>query len=96
MSRNTRRARARISDLSQELAVGAALRLHTDADVIRPIVDAVVACLLDDYPAQDLYIPAATEYPIEQIRADFGALSMRAMCRKYRCDRRTIYRLLDH
>lgn len=95
MSRNTHRARARLRELGDELAIGAAMRLRTDADEIRPIIDAVVAYLVEEYPSQDLYIPAAVDYPVAEIRADFGRMSVRAMCRKYRCDRRTIYRLLD-
>lgn len=95
MSRNTQRSRARLRELAEELAIGAAMRLRTDADEIRPVIDAVVAYLVEEYPAQDLYIPAVVDYPTAQIRADFGVLSMRALCRKYRCDRRTIYRLLD-
>lgn len=95
MSRNSRRSRARLRELAEELAIGAAMRLRTDADEIRPVIDAVVAYLVEEYPAQDLYIPAAGEHPVAQIRADFDAMSMRALCRKYRCDRRTIYRLLD-
>lgn len=96
MSRNTHRARARLRDLAEELAIGAAMRLRTDADEIRPVIDAVVAYLVEEYPAQDLYIPGGVVYPVDAIRADFGAgMSMRALCRKYRCDRRTIYRLLD-
>lgn len=95
MSRNTQRSRARLRELADELAIGAAMRLRTDADEIRPVIDAVVAYLVEEYPAQDLYIPSAGEHPVAQIRADFDAMSMRALCRKYRCDRRTIYRLLD-
>ena len=95
MSRNTHRSRARLRELADELAIGAAMRLRTDADEIRPVIDAVVAYLVEEYPAQDLYIPAVADYPVAQIRTDFGVLSMRALCRKYRCDRRTIYRLLD-
>ena len=95
MSRNTQRSRARLRELAEELAIGAAMRLRTDADEIRPVIDAVVAYLVEEYPAQDLYIPSLVEYPVAGIREDFGAMSMRALCRKYRCDRRTIYRLLD-
>lgn len=95
MSRNTARAKARIDQLSDELAIGAAIRLRTDADQIRPIVDAVVAYLVEEYPSQDLYIPSSVTYPVAEIRADFKTMSMRALCKKYRCDRRTIYRLLD-
>ena len=95
MSRNTARARARIDQLSDELAIGAAIRLRTDADQIKPIVDAVVAYLVEEYPSQDLYIPSSVTYPVAEIREDFKTMSMRALCKKYRTDRRTIYRLLD-
>jgi hypothetical protein len=43
VSRNTHRARARLRELADELAIGAAMRLRTDADEIRPVIDAVVA-----------------------------------------------------
>lgn len=96
MSRNTQRRSARLCELADELAIGASIRLRTDADEIRPVIDAVVAYLVEEYPSQDLYIPGGVVYPVDAIRADFGAgMSMRALCRKYRCDRRTIYRLLD-
>lgn len=95
MSRNTTRVKARIDQLADELALGAAIRLRTDADEIRHVVDAVVAYLIEEYPSQDLYIPSSVSYPVAEIRTDFTAMSMRALCKKYRCDRRTIYRLLD-
>ena len=95
MSRNTARARARIDQLSDELAIGAAIRLRTDADQIRPIVDAVVAYLVEEYPSQDLYIPSSGTYPVAEIRADFKTMSMRSLCKKYRISRQTVYRLLD-
>ena len=96
MSRNTPRVRARIEELAEELAIGAAIRLRTDSDAIRHIVDAVVAYLVEEYPSQDLYIPGGVTYPVEEIRAAVRAgQSMRAICREYRLDRRTVYRLLD-
>lgn len=95
MSRNTARAKARIDELSEELALGAAIRLRTDADDIRHVVDAVVAYLVEEYPSQDLYIPSSVTYPVAEIRADFKTMSMRSLCRKYRIGRRTAYRLLD-
>ena len=95
MSRNTARAKARIDQLSDELAIGAAIRLRTDADQIRGIVDAVVAYLVEEYPSQDLYIPSVVTYPVAEIRADFKTMSMRALCKKHRVSRRTVYRLLD-
>lgn len=96
MSRNTPRVRARIEELAEELAIGAAIRLRTDSDAIRHIVDAVVAYLVDEYPSQDLYIPGGVTYPVEEIRAAVRAgQSMRAICQRFRTDRRTVYRLLD-
>lgn len=96
MSRNTTRAKARIDQLADELALGAAIRLRTDADDIRHVVDAVVAYLVEEYPSQDLYIPSSVTYPVAEIRADFKAMSMRSLCRKYRISRATVYRLLDN
>ena len=97
MSRHTARRRAQINALAEELAIGAAIRLRTDSDRIRPVVDAVVAYLLEEYPGQDLYIPACrVEIPVDEIRADMRAgKSMREICARYRVSRRTIYRMLD-
>ncbi len=97
MSRHTARTRARINELADELAIGAAIRLRTDSDRIRPVVDAVVAYLLEEYPGQDLYIPACrVEIPIDEIRAEIRAgKAMREICRRYRVSRATVYRLLD-
>ena len=95
VTRNTARTKARIDQLSDELTIGAAIRLRTDADDIRRIVDAVVAYLVEEYPSQDLYIPSSVTYPVEQIRADFKVMSMRALCKKHRISRQTAYRLLD-
>lgn len=96
VSRHTRRAKARIDQLADELAIGAALRLRTDSDSIRPIVDAVVAYLVEEYPSQDLYIPSSVQYPLEEIRAAVkSGASMRAICGRFRISRRTVYRLLD-
>lgn len=96
MSRNTQRVRARIEELAEELSIGAAIRLRTDSDAIRHVVDAVVMYLVDEYPSQDLYIPGGVTYPVEDIRAAVRAgESMRAICRKFRISRRTVYRLLD-
>lgn len=95
MSRHTNRRRARVTELADELAVGAAIRLRCESDSIRPIVDAVVAYLIEEYPSQDLYIPASP-HPAESIRRDLAAgVSMRAICQRYRIARRTAYRMLD-
>lgn len=96
MSRNTLRRRVRISELAEELCIGAALRLRTDSDDIRHIVDAVVAYMVEEYPGQDIYIPSSVVWPVEEIKAAVASgESMREICRRYRTDRRTVYRLLD-
>lgn len=96
MSRNTKRRKARINELAEELAIGAALRLRCDSDRIRPIVDAVVAYLIEEYPSQDLYIPSSVTYPVDAIRADLASnVSMRRICRRYRIGRKTLYALMD-
>jgi len=84
-----------IRNLKDELSISAALRLKTDSDEIYATVSAVVDALLEEYPGQELYMPAPVSYPVEKIRADFAVMSMRALCKKYCADRRTIYRLLD-
>ncbi len=97
MTRHTTRRRAQIDALADELAIGAAIRLRTDSDRVRPVVDAVVAYLLEEYPGQDLYIPACRiEIPIEAIRADLReGKPMREICKRYRVSRATVYRTLD-
>ena len=97
MSRHTARRKARINELAEELSIGAAMRLRCDSDDIRHVVDAVVAYLVEEYPSQDLYIPASLAppaYPVDAIRADFARESMNYVCKKYRIDRRTVYRIL--
>lgn len=96
MTRHTARRKARIDELTDELSVGAALRLRRDSDEILDIVKAVVAYLIEEYPAQDLYVPSSVTYPVMEIRADLRAgLSVRSICRKYRISRPTLYRLAD-
>ena len=96
MSRNTHRTKARIDELAEELTIGAALRLRTDADNIRHIIDAAVSYLVEEYPAQDLYIPSNATYPVDAIRAAFAAgKSIRRICREFQISRKTFYRLLD-
>lgn len=93
--RNTPRAAVRINELTEELCIGAAIRLRTDADEIRNIVGAVVQYLIDEYPSQDLYIPSGVTYPVAEIRADMAAGdSIRTICRRYRIARTTVYRLV--
>lgn len=96
MSRNTPRARARIDELADELTFGAARHLRRDADEIREVVQAVVDYLLQEYPAQDLYIPSAVAWPVEEIRAAMAAgKSIRWICKEFRVGRQTVYRLTD-
>ncbi len=96
MSRNTTRVKARIDQLSDELTFGAAIRLRADAGDIRPVVEAVVAYLVEEYPAQDLYIPSAVTYPVDRLRAEVAAgKSIRTICREHRISRSKLYRLLD-
>ena len=98
MSRNTLRRKVRVNELTEELSIGAAMRLRTDSDSIRHVVDAVVAYLVEEYPAQDLYIPASVNdgtYPIGAIQAEVArGESMRSICRRFRIGRQTLYRLL--
>lgn len=97
MSRHTRRAK--VNELVDELAVGAALRLRCQTDDIHGVVKAVVDYLTTEYPSQDLYIPASVTpptYPVAEIRAAVAeGRSIRSICKRYRIDRRTVYRLLD-
>ena len=99
MSRNTIRQRIRINELTDELTIGAALRIRCDSDDIREVVAAVVAYLVAEYPAQDLYIPASLQaptYPVGEIRKGLEQQeSVRSLCKRFRIDRRTLYRLLD-
>lgn len=99
VSRNTLRRRVRISELTDELAIGAAIRLRCDSDDIHDVVAAVVDYLIEEYPAQDLYIPASLRndsYPVEDIKRAVDAKeSVRAVCKRFQISRRTLYRLLD-
>ena len=94
MSRHTRRAK--IEELTEELTVGAAMRLRCDGTEIHKVVRAVVDYLVQEYPSQDLYIPASVTYPVADIQRDIqGGMSVRRVCRKYRIARQTLYRLLE-
>ena len=95
MSRNTQRRKAKVHELAEELTIGAALRLRVDSDSIRPIIDAVVQYLIEEYPSQDLYIPSSVTYPVIEVRAAVASgASIRSVCRKFRLSRRTVYMLL--
>lgn len=99
MTRHTARRRACREDLVDELSMGAAQRLRVERQSVHAVVNAVVDYLLAEYPAQELYIPAMEKppaYPVERIRrAIKEGRSMRWICREFRVDRRTVYRLLD-
>lgn len=96
MTRKTVRRKARINELADELAIGAAMRLRCDSNQIRPIVNAVVAYLVEEYPSQDLYIPSSVSYPVDRIRASLAAgVSMRRICREFQISRKTLYGLVD-
>ena len=69
MSRHTVKRKARINELTEELTIGAALRLRRDSDDIHDVVRAVVDYLIEEYPAQELYIPSSVTYPVEELRA---------------------------
>ena len=94
MTRHTRRAK--IEELTEELTVGAAMRLRCESIEIHTVVRAVVDYLVQEYPSQDLYIPASVTYPVADIQRDVqGGMSVRRVCRKYRIARQTLYRLLE-
>jgi Mor family transcriptional regulator len=99
VTRRTPRQKARVDQLAEELAIGAAMQLRCDSSEIHDVVKAVVDYLVKEYPAQDLYIPAgftADHYPVDRIRTDLAAgKSIRWVCKKYRISRKTLYPLLD-
>lgn len=95
VTRHTARRKVRIDELADELAIGAAIRLRRDGDDIHDVVRAVVAYLIEEYPAQDLYVPSSITYPVEILRADLAAgKSVRSICKRHRIDRRTLYRVV--
>lgn len=95
MSRHTARRKARIDELAGELTVGAAMRLRCNSDDIDAVVRAVVEYLIEEYPAQDLYVPSSVTYPVEELRLELAeGRSIRSICKKHRIDRRTLYRLV--
>lgn len=94
--RHTARRKVKVDQLVDELSVGAALRLRRDSDDIHDVVRAVVAYLMEEYPAQELYIPSSVSWPVEQLRAEIASgKSIRSICKHYQIDRRTLYRVVD-
>lgn len=92
--RHTPRRRIRIQDLIDELLIAVAQRLGTDSDAIEPAVLAVVAYLVEEYPAQDFYIPAPTQYSENAIRADLDAgRPLAKICRTHGVGMSTVYRI---
>lgn len=95
MSRHTARRKARVEELVDELAIGAAMRLRCNSDDIHNVVKAVVDYLREEYPAQELYIPSSVTYPVVELRAAVASgTSVRAICKRYQIDRRTLYRVI--
>ena len=95
MSRHTAKRTARVSELVEELSVGAALRLKCDSDDIHAVVRAVVDYLVEEYQEQELYIPSSVTYPVEQLRTEIASgQSVRSICKRHRIDRRTLYRVV--
>lgn len=95
MTRHTLKRKARIDELADELTIGAALRLRCNSDDIHSVVRAVVDYLIEEYPAQELYIPSAVSYPVEQLRNEIASgQSVRSICKRHRIDRRTLYRVV--
>lgn len=95
MSRHTARRKARVDQLVDELSIGAALRLKCNSDDIHDVVQAVVSYLTEEYPAQELYIPSSVVYPVEELKQALASgRSVRWICKTYRIDRRTLYRLV--
>lgn len=92
--RHTTRRKVKADELVEELTIGAAMRLRCESSDIHGVVRAVVAYLMEEYPAQELYIPSSVTWPVEAIRADLAAgLSIRKICQKHRVSRKTVYLL---
>ena len=92
--RHTARRKVKVDELVDELSIGAAMRLRCDSDDIHATVRAVVDYLMEEYPAQELYIPSSVTWPVEEIRADLAAgMSIRKICRKHKVSRNTVYQL---
>jgi hypothetical protein len=98
VSRKVSRRKARVEELAEELTIGAALRLKCESRDIHAVVRAVVDYLVQEYPAQDLYIPAGiapSAYPIAAIRAALSAgQPRRAICKRFQLSPKTLYRIL--
>lgn len=99
MTRKVPRRKARVEELTEELAIGAAMQLRCDSREIHDVVKAVVDYLVKEYPAQDLYIPAGfsfQQYPVERIKTDLATgRSVRWVCQRYRMSHKTLYRVLS-
>lgn len=94
MSRHTQRRRVQIDALVDELSIAAAQRLKTDSDAIEPTVRAIVAYLVEEYPAQELYIPAQPSNRDQQIiEALAKGRPIRNICRELDVSRATVYRI---
>jgi hypothetical protein len=66
-------------------------------EMARFMVRPILRHLCSEYGGEQLYIPTwRTEYPVDEIRAEFVATrDAVGTCRKFSISRRTLYRLLD-
>lgn len=93
--RHTARRKVKVDELVDELSIGAAMRLRCDSDDIHGVVQAVVTYLMEEYPAQELYIPSSVTWPVEEIRADLAdGMSIRKICQKHRISPKKVYQLI--
>jgi hypothetical protein len=98
VTRKVNRRRARLDELTEELCIGAAMRLRCESESIHDVVKAVVDYLTEEYPAQDLYIPAGIvpeAYPVAAMKAAMASgESVRKICQRFQIRRQTLYRLV--
>lgn len=96
MTRHTQKRQAVATALVEELSIGAALRLKCDSDDINSTVRAVVEYIMDEYRGQEFYIPSTVTWPVEQLREALASKeSVRSICRRFKIDRRTLYRVVS-
>jgi Mor family transcriptional regulator len=86
-------ARELLNELVRAVCEATGLRAVSAVRFVEPIV----RHLQQNYGGEQLYIPSVGRtYPVDEMRqAVLSGVSMRALCRKYKVSRRTLYRLLD-
>lgn len=96
VTRKCERQRVRFDELTEELADATARRLGCPVSDVHAAVAALVSYLAEEYATTDFYIPAPPrELPVDEIREAMArGESVRSICRRYRSDRRTIYRVM--